>query len=269
MKAFIKVTLRYFSDLLIEIRSVIWSLSPSKKHKLKILKGHSYWFTSFGDIPKLLYKKQHLVSREKSFEYDVLTLYKSLIKPGNVVLDIGANVGLFSLLGADLIGPDKGKIYAFEPAKDTFDALKKNIGLNNVTDKIELYALALSDKAGFVEMQTPSTNDSFVQKDAFAYIKNSDEKTGIEANTMDAFIEENKIAKVDLIKIDIEGAELLCLKGGINTLKNHQPIVLFESFEPTCERFDYTVFDLLKFLADNNYNLTQINEHQWLAVSKN
>ena len=92
----------------------------------------------------------------------------------------------------------------------------------------------------------------------------------IDATTIDLFIKREKIEKVDLIKIDIEGAELLCFKGAETLLSSATPpVIIMECCENFCDRFEYRVYDLLEYLAKFGYKFYQYEPSQWLAVPNN
>ena len=100
-----------------------------------------------------MFEQQHLVSIGKSFEADILQVFVGLIRPGSVILDIGANVGLYSLLGSELVGPE-GRILAFEPEPNTHAVLLKNLSANRIKNVTAL-PMALSDRNGMVELAVP------------------------------------------------------------------------------------------------------------------
>jgi FkbM family methyltransferase len=182
-----------------------------------------------------------------------------------VIFDIGANIGLYSLLASDIL-ESHGKVYAFEPSSTTFKALTKNLSLNNVQN-VSAFQFALSNENGIAHL-APNLNSD--EKDAYNYIDlvNSDAQgEQIEIRTLDSFVEEYNIKKLDFIKIDVEGAELLCLKGAAITLNTLKPTIIFESYEPFAERFNYSVADLVTYLKEMNYNLYQFEDYQWVAYS--
>ena len=173
------------------------------------------------------------------------------------MLDIGANIGMFSLLGSRLVG-ENGKVISFEPSRPTFDALNENLKLNNCSNVIT-EQLALGDTEGSIFLGD-------VENDAMNFIdKNQTSGESVPLKMLDNYLKENKILKVDFIKIDIEGAEMLCFKGAIDMLKTHRPTIIMECNENWCKRFDYTVFDLLNFLHQFNYRFENYDENQWLC----
>jgi len=261
MNSVLRILLRAGSDIYVEFRKLLWSLSFRDKHLLRVLKDKKYYFTHFGDITRILYTKQHLVNAKKSFEYDTLELYQNNINKGATIIDIGANVGLFSLLGSELIGPN-GKVLAIEPSKQVFDCFNKNIELNNLKNIIAVN-VALGEEEGFISMSYPNKKDK-EKNDAYGFIDTS--KVGdVKCVVLDQFIKKHDIAKIDVIKIDVEGAELLCLKGAKEILKRDKPVIIFEAFEPYCKRFGYQLYDLLAFLKNYGYSLEQIDYAQWIA----
>jgi FkbM family methyltransferase len=260
LKYHVKIFLQGFVE---EWKKRTWDNSSKNSFNLIVLENHAFEFVKWGEITKILYSRQHLLSQRKSFEYDTLTKYSKLIKKGDTVLDIGANVGIFSLLGAKLVG-NKGKVYAFEPSRLTFEALNKNIELNKIQN-VFTQKLALSNTEGSIKMGD-SENDAL----NFIDVKNvNNEGETVEMKTLDNWLDINKLHVVNFIKIDIEGAEFLCFKGATRMLKNMQPTIIMECNEKWCNRFDYTVFDLLNFLNGFGYTFEQYEEAQWICYPPN
>ena len=264
--------LRFIAIVVKSFRLKIWDYlySESSVVNLKILPDVSSKFYGYGDITKILFGDQHLVKYGKSFESEILSLFLSKLKSDSIVFDIGANIGLFTLLASKAMSGE-GTVYAFEPTKKTFDYLNKNIKLNRL-DNIVTFQNAFSDKVEKVIMGPPDNRANKSFADSFNQIIRVDEKDGILVNdnlvtttVLDQFIKEQNIDRVDVLKIDIEGAELLCFKGGENFLKTHQPVILLECLESHCNQFGYSVFDLLKFLDSCNYHCVQIDKAQWIA----
>jgi FkbM family methyltransferase len=249
----------YFLNIIEFIRTIIWKMNLKKEHTLQLIENQYFKFTNFGIITQLIYTKQHLINRNQSFENTTLKRFSNLIKNGDIILDIGANIGAFSLLGSKATG-EKGQIYAFEPSKNTFDALNKNIKLNNLKNVFP-QQIALSDSEGFIHLGA-------VENDALNFIdinKNDSSGEKVRMTTLDKWLKDNNLGKIDLIKIDIEGAELLCFKGAINMLTTTPPTIIMECNEKWCRRFEYTVFDLLKFLNLFGYTFEQYEEAQWIC----
>lgn len=167
-------------------------------------------------------QRGHFLFFTKNYELPTQNYLKKTIKPGMVVMDIGAHVGFFTLLLADLVG-NKGKVYSFEPYSKNVQLLRENVVINNL-DWVEVIPLALSDKVGEVILHLNPINDG---GHSLADLSNNPDLRGwdthnlievVRTTTLDNFVQEKGIQKIDLIKMDVEGAETLVLEGAKNTL---------------------------------------------------
>jgi FkbM family methyltransferase len=150
----------------------------------------------------------------------ILEFGYKLINKNDVVIDGGANQGIFSLSFRSAI-KEGGLIIAVEPFKYAAEKLKKNFLLNNYKNFI-IYQRALSDKnkKNKIYYSNTITDASIVNKKQNYRI--------IESITIDKIIKLNNLKKLNLIKLDIEGAEYLALKGAMNSLKKFKPIIYLE-----------------------------------------
>ena len=160
---------------------------------------------------------------EGEFEPEMVSLFKSLIQPTDTVLDIGANIGCTSLLFGDLAR----KVYSFEPSPTTHRWLVQNVRIAKLNN-VEPINLGLGKDAGTFELTFAPNNRSggFVSN-----LTNASEGHQVEQITIakgDDFIREHQIAKVDFIKIDVEGFEQSVIEGLAETIAREQPIVALE-----------------------------------------
>lgn len=157
---------------------------------------------------------------ETDYEPETFQFFRKNLKPGDTVLDIGAHIGLFSVLTSRLVG-DGGKVYAFEPTPFTRGVLQEVIRLNGCDGNVEVLPEAVADKAGttyFFDTGTEVSNaNSLVQTER------SMEKIEIPVTSVDAFVAERGIT-INCLKIDVEGAEYDLLKGAKKVLTEHRPI---------------------------------------------
>ncbi len=154
-------------------------------------------------------------------------LCKQLIKPGMTAIDIGANIGYFSLLFARLVGVN-GQVISFEPEPSNFKFLEKNIASNDFTC-IEAYNLALSDKATTMDLyvgEISQTTSSFIRENIL-YEDNVD-RISIKTVELDEFLKEKDIAHVDFIKIDVQGVEEAVFHGAEKLLKSPGLSIMME-----------------------------------------
>lgn len=171
-----------------------------------------------GNIKMLLdvtEKTQRRLFLNKIYESRETEYMSGHLSEGDVFVDIGANVGYFSLIAAKHVGK-KGRVFAFEPAPSNFDKLLYNVKLNNF-DNIDCYPFAVYDKESSMPLFLNSLNEggnSLVEFDGNAG------QIQIEAVTLDNFIARHYPSLViKLIKIDVEGAELNVVRGMRNILK--------------------------------------------------
>ena len=155
--------------------------------------------------------------------------FQSLLRPGMVVADIGANIGYYSLLASRAVG-DTGLVFAFEPDPRNYELLRRSIQANGYTN-IVARQLALSDKKGSITLYADALNagNSSLGRENIQRELRSFE---VETETLDDFIlREAGGRKIDVIKMDVQGAEGLVLRGAGQVLNSDSLIVMIE-FEP-------------------------------------
>ena len=192
-------------------------------------------------------------------EITEIKLFKELAKQSEVILDIGANTGLYSIISRKI--NSNANIYAFEPYLINSSRLKKNILLNNIKD-IVIIEKALGNDVGEIEFSVPdqeqicdvlSADIEFSNK---FYRKWINYKTvRVPQTTLDQFLLEENLNNLDLIKIDVENYETFVLKGALEVLDKYSPLILIEIFvdqekirffENSLQPLGYTCYSILK-----------------------
>ncbi len=142
-------------------------------------------------------------------------------KSGEVVLDIGANVGFYTMRASRAVGP-AGQVVALEPSEHNAQQLEQNLRLNGLSNVrvIRKAAWSHAGLVGWYESQVPTTNK--VSPDSTAKI---------EAVTVDELVEQLDLPRVDWIKVDVEGGEVEVLRGAWRTLEQFRPVLLIEVHE--------------------------------------
>lgn len=158
------------------------------------------------------------------WEPETLPVFLRLVTPGNVVLDVGANTGLFSLLAARR--PPVVKVYAIEPVPRVFAALEANVARNRLSN-VFCHQLAFSDTEGTVTMYVPE-EEIPVMASLRPNWRPDAREICVPAQTVDQFVTSHSMASIDVIKIDTEGTENAVLAGAEKTLVTHQPFVICE-----------------------------------------
>jgi FkbM family methyltransferase len=163
-------------------------------------------------------------------------LFKKVVKPGNVVVDLGANIGYFTLLASKLVGSN-GKVFAFEPEPKNYSYLSKNIEINNY-NQTNAFQKAVSDKNGKTQLYVclydtgHHTINEYSGIEAYSRGRHTEKQAvDIETVSLDSFLN-GKTDHVDVMKVDVEGAEALAFFGMENILKANRDIKIFLEFFP-------------------------------------
>lgn len=184
---------------------------------------------------------------------DYLNILKQNIYQGNTVLDIGANIGYYTLIMSKLVG-STGKVYAFEPEPKNFEILKKNIELNKL-DNVILEQKALSDIDGVTYLE--------LSKDSGQH-RLSDHGVKVESITLDSYFQGGEI---DFIKMDAEGSEYKIFKGMKNALKNKNLKIVTEFYYKLLDNpaaFFYDLEDRFK-LYDIRNNMKSVDKKEFFS----
>ena len=169
-----------------------------------------------------------------------------------IFLDIGANMGKYSILVGKELG-DRGRVLAFEPLPKNYEMLKKNITLNNLKNVAALdTACGSENKSSDLFIDSRNTG-------GHSLVRETDQKIRINVKKLDNIIEDLKLNRIDLIKIDVEGAESDVLKGAVATVKKFRPKIIFESESEENVNFYRSV------LGPIGYRIKKIDEHNYYA----
>lgn len=247
-----------------------WYLKPNQ-----VLKHH----LSTGGV--LLLEPKHSFTEcfypgVDQYEPDIREALPCFLKPGDVFVDCGANIGYFSIIAGHIIG-ETGKVVAIEANPTTYKLLERNLEENNFGISIHC---ALNTCAGDVELFMPiAGGDVFSSLKKGGYVKGSVRSFKVKAKTLDDVIQEEQLNKVDVVKIDIEGAELDVLNSAPYILSTLRPIVITEYGTNTWTKFDATPEKLKELVQKYSYQiklfdvqskkLMPISEEVWLSHYKN
>lgn len=168
------------------------------------------------------------------------------VPSGGVFFDIGSYFGYYSLLAARR----GASVYAFEPAPANFLLLENHIALNALP-QVQPFPLALSDVTGRAFFAFASAENRGTGHLADAGEAGED----VALTTLDAFVDEHAIARLDALKLDVEGAECRVLAGGRETLRRFRPTMLVELNPPCLDRAGSSETALLGALSDLGYRL--------------
>jgi len=192
-----------------------------------------------------------------AFEPGTAKTLASLIRPGDVVLDIGANIGAHTLGIAKCVG-GAGKVFAVEPTDFAFAKLLRNLSLNpEIESRVNAHQLFFSD--GLVKSFPKEIYASWPLTSAAALHPKHLGRLVSTANarfeTLDSFVTSHQIARIDLIKIDVDGHEVPVLRGGLRTLRRFRPALVME-LAPYIHKENSNCFaELIGLLKTSGYSL--------------
>ncbi len=270
------------------LREVIYfePLDDSLQGRETILKalqaqGERYRVVPIGNLKMQVDLQDKVISQKLFFfrEWEPFEsrLFLRMLQPGMTVLDIGAHIGYYALHAAQAVG-SSGRVLAFEPVDSNFRLLSKNVQLNHFAGIITPIQAAVSDHAHQVEMQlsdwnsgdhriyATNENDDFL----FNYNKLRVKQT-VGAIAIDDYLQEKQISRVDVIKIDVQGAEYGVLRGMDKTLRANPAIsMFFEYWDFGLRAFGTDPLDFLTFLTkEHGFRLFRLEsqDHRLRPIS--
>jgi FkbM family methyltransferase len=184
----------------------------------------------------------------------------SILKEGMVFVDAGANEGLYSLFASRRVGAS-GRVFSFEPSQREFHRLSCNIQLNGL-DNVNAIQAALAEAPGEIELSIADSSHAGQNTlGKFIYEVPLLRTERVPAQTLDAFAAESGLARLDVLKLDVEGAERRVLEGSLEVLRRMRPVILFEASEAALKEQGSSLPDVLDFLRSQDYRLYVFDEH--------
>ena len=217
-----------------------------------------YHFRFHADLADWLGQYVYLTG---GYEPPTAALFADLVKPGNTVLDVGANAGFFSLLCAVLTGAS-GRVIAFEPIPVVRTSLAANIALNDF-HQIEVIPKAVSDVAATLTIYEGPEGHKGIS--SLRPLESASNKLTIEAIALDDIASE--IGKVNCVKIDVEGAEMRALMGMEKLVERDRPYFIIEFTDAYLKGFGHTVYQMARWLRVRGYQLYRIEEQGLILLN--
>jgi FkbM family methyltransferase len=231
-------------------------------------------------------------------ESDVSNAIKRILNKGDIFIDIGSNVGYYSLLASSLVGKT-GKVYSIEACKETHTLLKNNITLNKLKN-IKIENLAVSDSRKkmkmyhsrkYFDVRNPNMYGNNQGANSLFYFNtyidksrfkneilgkkiNVPEKDRLESyeivqtDTFDNIVKRNNITNIKLIKVDIEGSEYMFLKGASKTLELQKPFVIMELHEPLLRNAGTSQKEIIRFMKTLGYAFERLTSTGTERITK-
>lgn len=182
-------------------------------------------------------------------------------KPGDVVLDIGANQGLFAVAASNAVGPS-GMVHAFEPDKDLAGCIRKTIQKSEIKN-IKLHEVALGAKSEALKLYKNPYNSG----DNRLTTAISDSTNSLQSVAVERLNAIHEIQRIDFVKIDVQGWELAVLQGMMDKMKlNSRAKILFEFWPHGMKIAGFDPLQLIFFMMENGYTLKE--ESSRIIISK-
>ncbi len=184
------------------------------------------------------------------------------LNPGDVVLDLGGNIGTSAMHFGEQVRPD-GRIYSFEPITHTI--LQRNLDVNGLADVVEVVPMAVADREGELEFDT---NDSYIDSSLTRVLHDPDmpkqRSMKAKVTTVDRFVADRALQRVDVIKMDIEGAEELAILGAKETIERFRPRWTISSYHLD-HRNEPQHPTLVRLLRERGYEVREVDQKQIFA----
>ena len=241
------------APMLTTIRLVSW-LIRCLLHRAAVLKLRRWDVRMFLPANWRGFGKFIFVFRE-NYEPE-LTHLEKILSPGKVFIDAGANFGIYTLVASKLVG-ETGRVVAFEPTTQSFSTLTQNVALNGLTNVLTL-SVALSEKPGraWLYHGPDPVRNSLGKAPSWG-----GEAEEVVTDSLDNMFQQGLIERVDVIKIDVEGAEELVLRGATNILKFMHPVIIFEINPETSACLGLSAHGASELLKSLGYEFLILDEH--------
>ncbi|MGB9640314.1 MAG: FkbM family methyltransferase [Anaerolineales bacterium] len=177
-----------------------------------------------------------------TYEVELQNAIRDFVKPGLIAYDVGANVGYITLMLAHQVSP-AGQVFAFEPLPQNINRLRHNIDINQLSARVRVYPLAVVDRPRPIEfLAGPSDDMGKVAGSAGRQNIAYSPFLSVNGISLDEFVFQQDNPAPDVVKMDIEGGEILALEGMRRLLTEKQPLVLLELHGEECARFAWEIF---------------------------
>ena len=196
----------------------------------------------------------------KDYEPEVVSLIRKCLKADKDAINIGANVGIFTILLASLINKDR-KVLAVEPTPLAFQYLVNNLKRNNLSDKVVLYNGICNDSPGGYSLNTIRGKEEFSSIGESVYLNSIHEniiKINVEGETVNNLVS-NFNLDPGIILIDVEGAEMKVLMGASKIIEKYKPIIISELNDALLLKQGNSSKEVISFLKKLNYSVTDID----------
>ncbi|MEZ5333259.1 MAG: FkbM family methyltransferase [Thermoanaerobaculia bacterium] len=181
------------------------------------------------------------------YEPGVTEVVRRVVEPGDVCVDVGANIGWYTTLLQTLVAPG-GAVHAFEPLPRSFETLRRNVELNESSAAVRLNAVAVGEAEGQADLHVfADLPDSHASVSSLG--RSDSISSPVRVTSLDSYLERWGVGEVSFVKMDVEGSELAVLEGAGRLFdQTRPPIVEIEMALATSRHFDHLPNDLIAFM---------------------
>ena len=190
-----------------------------------------------------------------TYEPEETTLFERTLCPGMVVVDAGANLGVYTLLAARAVGPT-GRVVAFEPDPATFQLLSENVSRNHLSN-VDLRNEGLAEESGTMSLYRVPGHPALASLSR-SNARSSAVRVDVPVATLDEVLEELGIERVDVMKLDTQGAEIDILRGARETIERARPAMFVEYWPAGLSGMGHDPEDLLAQFEGWSYELSLV-----------
>lgn len=202
-----------------------------------------YWLNKSGSVDQSIIETG-------IFEHASTRIVDQFVKKGDVVLDVGANIGYYTVQFADLVGKE-GSVIAFEPTRHFGEVLKANIEANQLTNVL-VHEFGLSSREFTTDIDIGISSATMHSSNYYDPIVRHER---ISLRTLDSVVSEYNLSKIDFIKIDVDGHEPHFFNGAWKTLEQIDPLILFEVSHLHYMKANINICEFYKTLKEKGYRI--------------
>lgn len=196
-----------------------WLLRTRKQQVIKLARGMRINCKLWDEVQNAIWWNGPNYERKES------KFIRRHLKPGMIFFDVGSNVGYYTLLAAPIVGQD-GKVHAFEPVSEQHADLRANVERNQLQNVVP-ERLIITDRAGTMEINLGAEDNAGTASVDLVYREDRPTER-VDCTTLDAYLHERGVTRLDVLKIDVEGHEPFVLRGMTETLRKLRPLLLIE-----------------------------------------
>lgn len=214
------------------LKRAIWSFYSYyyTKYKLKSARSKGNFLVNTHGCPLYVIPNDDGLSSELlvfgSHERDTTDFVSNYLKKDMICVDIGANIGYYSILYSKIVGPN-GKVISVEPSPVNYEYLNKNLNLQN-NKNFQIFNCACGDKEGNVRFHVDNRGNKCFVLNENEQCKSPENVITVPVQTIEKIVNETNLSKIDFLKMDVEGYEWIALQGGWKIIKKFKPTIQIE-----------------------------------------